>query len=254
MYLIDRIAHTSRWSRRPTPEKLLLCLGGLCVCLAGPAPWSGGIALVAALGLGLAAARVPARVFLGVLALPLGFLAASLPMLLVSVNFTHGFTVAWSPDQIPVAVALFARAAGATAWLALLILTTPAHAMIPQLRRIGVPAFLVEIMLLTYRLIFVFAETAAAGYHAQAARLGHVGGRRALRSLGGLAAALFARAMTRARHMEIGLAARGFEGDLPVLPEDDAPAAPARLALIAMGLVLLLACGFAAEYLVHVRL
>jgi len=252
MHLIDRIAHTSRWSRRPTPEKLLLCLGGLVVCLAGPAPYSGVLAFAAAVGLGLAAARLPARVLFAVLALPLGFLAASLPMLMLSVDFAQGVAVAWRPDQAPVAAALFARAAGATAWLALLVLTTPAHAMIPQLRRIGVPAFLVEIMLLTYRLIFVFAETAAAGYHAQAARLGHAGWRRAIASLGELAAALFARAMTRARRLEIGLAARGFEDDLPVLPEDDAPIAPARLALIAAGLILLLGCGFAAERLIHV--
>jgi len=252
MHLIDRIAHTSRWSRRPTTEKLLLCLGGLAVCLAGPAPFSGVLSFAAACALALGAARLPARAFLGVLALPLGFLAASLPMLMLSVGFGPGLAVSWRPDQAPVAAALFARAAGATAWLALLILTTPAHAMIPQLRRIGVPAFLVEIMLLTYRLIFVFAETAAAGYHAQAARLGHAGWRRAVHSLGELAAALFSRAMTRARRMEIGLAARGFEGDLPVLPEDDAPAAGMRLALIAAGLLLLLACGFAAERLIHV--
>ncbi|MBN2751742.1 MAG: hypothetical protein JXQ84_03440, partial [Rhodospirillaceae bacterium] len=173
MHLIDRIAHTNRWSHHPTTEKLLLCLGGLVVCLIGPAPFSGGMAFTAACALALGCARLPLKAFIAVLGLPLGFLLVSLPMLMVSVTFTGGLSLGWRPDQAIVALSLFARAAGATAWLTLLVLTTPAHAMIPCLRRIGVPAFLVEIMLLTYRLIFVFAETAAAGYHAQAARLGH---------------------------------------------------------------------------------
>lgn len=252
MFLIDRIAHTNRWTRKPTGEKLLLALGGLVVCLAGPPLTTGPAMLAVATAAALFAARLSAAAWFGVLLLPVSFLLAGTPMLLVSVDVSHGLSLGWRPDQLPVAAALVARSAGAAACLTLLILTTPVHAMIPPLRRIGIPAFLVEIMLLTYRLIFVFAETATRGYHAQDARLGYAGFRRGLNSLGMLAAGLFQRALERARHMEIGLAARGFDGELPVLPEDAAAASPLRCAAIAATLAAVLAFGFAAEHYFNV--
>jgi cobalt/nickel transport system permease protein len=252
MYLIDRIAHTNRWTRRPTPEKLLLALGGLGLCLGGPTLATGPLMLVVASALALGAARGPARAYFAVLGLPVGFLLASLPMLMISVDPSGGQVLAWRTDQWPVAAALLGRASGAAACLTLLVLTTPVHAMIPGLRGIGVPAFLIEIMLLTYRLIFVVAETAAAGYAAQAARLGHVGWRRTLRSLGMLAAALFQRSMTRAQHMETGLAARGFDGNLTVLPEDAPPVSIPRCAAIVSLLAATLGCALLAERLIHV--
>lgn len=252
MHLIDRIAHTNRWSRRATAEKLLICLGGLVVCLAGPALTAGPLVLLAATALGLVAARLPPRVYFAILGLPVGFLLAGAPMLLVSVDFGHGLAIGWRPDQLPVAAGLIGRAAGAASCLTLLALTTPVHAMISSLRRVGVPAFLIEIMLLTYRLIFVFAETVARGYNAQTARLGYVGWKRSVNSLGLLAAAFFQRAMSRARHMEIGLAARGFEGEFPVLDEDGTAASGLRCSAIGLGLGAILILSFVAERLVHV--
>lgn len=252
MYWIDRIAHTCRWASTPAEEKLLLALGGLAVCLAAP-PLTGGPAMfVLSSGLALAAARLPAAAYFAVLGVPLGFLAAGTPMLLLSVDLRGTPMLGLRPDQLPLALALAARAAGGAACLSLLVLTTPVQSTIPLLRRIGVPAFLVEIMLLTYRLIFVVAETALRGYQAQAARLGYAGRRQALRSLGLLGAGLFARAIGRARRMETGLAARGFEGDLPTLAEDHPRPRAGHLISIAVGLVLVLLLSFALEPLVHV--
>ncbi len=252
MHFIDRIAHTNRWSRRATAEKLLVCLGGLGVCLAGPPLTTGPLVLAVNTLLALFAARLPAKVYFAVLGFPVGFLLAGAPMLLVSVDFGHGVALGWRADQIGVAAGLIGRAAGAASCLTLLALTTPVHAMIPSLRKVGVPAFLIEIMLLTYRLIFVFAETVARGYNAQAARLGYVGWRRSVNSLGQLAAAFFQRAMSRAQHMEVGLAARGFEGNFPVLAEPGAAASGPRCAMIVAGLSLILVLGFVAERFVHV--
>ena len=222
------------------------------VCLAGPALTTGPLVLLVNTLLALFAARLPAKIYFTVLGLPVGFLLAGAPMLLVSVDFSHGLSLGWRADQLGIAAGLIGRAAGAASCLSLLALTTPVHAMIPSLRRIGVPAFLIEIMLLTYRLIFVFAETVARGYNAQTARLGYVGWKRSVHSLGLLAAAFFQRAMSRAQHMEIGLAARGFEGNFPVLREDGVAASGLRCTVIVAGLSLILILGFVAERFVHV--
>ena len=86
----------------------------------------------------------------------------------------------------------------------------------------GIPAGLVELILLIYRLIFVFAERAMTGQQAQAARLGYIRLDRSLRSLGWLAGTLFQRALHQARRMEIGLAARAYRGELRVLGSEPA--------------------------------
>ena len=67
----------------------------------------------------------------------------------------------------------FLRAIAATTCLVFLSLTTPAADLLAGLRRLGLPAELVEIALLTYRFIFLIGESAIAMTHAQAARLGH---------------------------------------------------------------------------------
>jgi len=205
-----------------------------------------------AMTLGLGFARVPYKIFFAILLLPLGFLLASTPMLLISLDVSDGIAIGWQPDQIPVAAALVARAAGASACLVLLALTTPVHSIVPILGRIGVPAFLIEIILLTYRLIFVFTETAANAYQAQTARLGYSNWRKSMMSLGQLAAALFQRSMEKAKHMEIGLSARGFEGNFPVLAEDRNPSSMLRCLFILVCLVSILALSYYAEILFHV--
>ena len=91
-----------------------------------------------------------------------------------------------------------------------------------MLGRLGVPRPVRELILLIYRLIFVFLERAAVGRQAQVARLGYDGPRRSIRSLGWLAGSLFQRSLDRGRRLETGLAARGFTGDLPQLGSDRA--------------------------------
>ena len=91
-----------------------------------------------------------------------------------------------------------------------------------------------EIALLTYRFLFLLADTAIAMDAAQAARLGHDGFKRRLRSLGVLAANLLPRAMDRARRLETGLAARGWEGEMRVLPQQSKLSVPGLILILAV--------------------
>ncbi len=71
--------------------------------------------------------------------------------------------------------------------------------------------------LLIYRFVFLLTDTAETMNAAQAARLGHISYRRHMKSLGLLIANLMPRAFARAQALEIGLAARGWHGELRVL-------------------------------------
>lgn len=215
----DRLAQTSRWRSRPLAEKALLALGLLALALVLP-PWPGAApVLVAALACTIAAGT-PMAAWLRLAAPPLAFVATGAATLMLDIS-ADGLGLA--ADGGARALAAAVRAMAAVAALLLLAVTTPATDLVHGLRRLGLPAEFAEVALATYRFLFVLSDTAAAMQAAQAARLGHVGWRRRIRSAGLLAAALLPRALDRAHRMEVGLAARGFDGSLRTL----APRRPA---------------------------
>lgn len=211
---IDRAANLNPWRHRALAEKVVAGLGFLALAVVLP-PWPGAaLVAVSVTVLTLWGAKVPLRLWLSAMALPVGFMLTGALTLLVQVD-GHGLSLA--PDGMMAAGGLILRAFAATACLLFLALTTPAVQLLSGLRRLGVPAEIVEIALLTYRFVFLLADAALAMTNAQSARLGHSTARRWLRSTGQVIANLLPRAMDRARRMEVGLAARGWAGDMPVL-------------------------------------
>ena len=230
MPIADRAANLNRWRRKSLVEKATLALGMLALAiLLPPFPAAPVIAAIMT-GATLIGARVPAGIWLALAAGPLGFMLTGAAMLTVQIDAT-GLSLA--PNGFAMAAGLVARSTAGLTCLLFLALTTPVTDLLAGLRRLGLPAEVAEVALLTYRFLFLLADTAMAMDAAQAARLGHDGARRRLRSLGVLAANLLPRAMDRARRLEIGLAARGWEGEMRVLPQQ------AKLSV--RGLILVLA-------------
>jgi cobalt/nickel transport system permease protein len=240
MLLIDRYAWTNRWRHRHPAEKLLLAGGLLLLSIALP-PLTTAPVVLLVVGLAtVVGAGIPAAALCRVIAVPGAFLLTSIPFLALSINSAAG--ISFSPSGLETALRVVARSLAAVASLAFLTLTTPVIAWIPLLRRLGVPQAIVEIMLLIYRLIFVFAEQAVTTSQAQAARLGYHGIRCSLHSLGLLVASLLERSLARVRHLEIGLAARNFDGELSVL-QPTYELSSWRLALIGSALMAVAAVG-----------
>lgn len=239
---IDRIAATNRWRDRPLVEKALLGLGLLAVALLAP-PWPTALAvLVVATLVVTVGAGVALGTWAKILAAPLGFVLTGAATLLVTVG-SHG--IALAPGGLAAAVALTLRASAAVAGLLTLTLTTPATDLVGGLRRWKVPVEIVEIALLTYRFLLVAGDTAQAMTTAQAARLGHDGWKRRIRSTGLLAANLLPRTLDRAHRLERALAARGWNGASLTVLSPSRPVAPARLAAICGLLAALAALGIA---------
>ena len=228
MLTLDRFAWTNRWHRHPPAEKGLLAGGMLVLAVTLPAPTTAPIIIAVMFVTTVFGAGIPVVSWLRLMALPAGFLITSVPFLALSLDFSSGLHVAFSPQGLDTALSVLLRSLAAVASLMFLTLTTPTIDLVPLLRRLGVPQMVVEIMLLTYRLVFVFLERASTGRQAQVARQGYVGLRNSLRSLGLLVTSLFQRALERSRRMEIGLSTRGFQGELRVLTPERS-ISPARL-------------------------
>ena len=216
MPIADRVANLNRWRRKSLVEKATLALGMLALALLLP-PFPAAPVIAAIMtGAALIGARVPAGIWLALAAGPLGFMLTGAAMLTVQIDAT-GLSLA--PNGFAVAAGLIARSTAGLSCLLFLALTTPVTDLLAVMRRLGLPVEVTEVALLTYRFLFLLADTAMAMDAAQAARLGHDGFKRRLRSLGLLAANLLPRAMDQARRMEVGLAARGWEGEMRVLPQ-----------------------------------
>ncbi len=95
--------------------------------------------------------------------------------------------------------------------------TTPMTELFTALRRLHLPGFLVEIMELVYRYIFVLLSIAGQIHNAQACRLGYGSLKAGFRSMGQLIANLFLRAYAQAERTYVAMESRGYTGEVKTL-------------------------------------
>jgi cobalt/nickel transport system permease protein len=117
--------------------------------------------------------------------------------------------------------------------------------LLPALRRLRVPAAVVEVASVVYRMLFVLLESLDTIREAQTARMGYSSLRRSYRSSGALTAAVLTRSWDRARRLQEGLAGRGMETGLRVLPEVR-PSSGLFLAATTAGLAVIVAVSLVA--------
>ncbi|HIJ38572.1 MAG TPA: cobalt ECF transporter T component CbiQ [Rhodospirillaceae bacterium] len=231
MSAIDRTAHLNPWRHRSLTEKAVLALGMLLLAMIFP-PFPTG-ALIAGImaSVTLLGARVPVRTWIACVLAPAGFLFLGALTLLVQFD---GDRLSWAAGGGAAAAALIVRSLAGLFCLLFLALTTPASDLLAGLRRFGLPSEIAEVALLIYRMLFLFGDTAKTMDAAQAARLGHRGVRRRLHALGMLLASLLPRVMDRARRMEMGLAARAWDGEMRVLGRRPVLSMPALILILSL--------------------
>jgi cobalt/nickel transport system permease protein len=239
---VDDAAWASAWRHRSPGDKLLLC-GGLVGCALLLPAWPGSLLVgLVAVGLALGPARVPARTFGRAVRLPLGFVVVGAVTAVVAVD---GDGIGWAPDAAARAGSLAGHGLAGSAAVLLLATTTPMSDLLPALRRLRVPEAVVEVASVVYRLLFVLLESLRTIREAQTARLGRATPRARLRSDGALAAAVLTRSWDRARRLQDGLAGRGMDVGLRVLPERR-PSSRGFVAASLAGLAAIAALGVAA--------
>ena len=187
----------------PTPASALL----VALLLAG----------VACLGAGVAPA-----LYLRAAAPAVGFLGLSGLTLLLAID--SDFSWRWAPGAWPRVAALTARSLAALAALLGLVLPTPLPDLSGLLRRLRCPALLLDLMVLCYRMLFVFSAALHDTATAQRARLGYASPRLARRSLGLLAANLTLQVWHRAQGLHRAALARNGDGALRLLSPEFAHA------------------------------
>ena len=213
--LIEQAAYANRWRHKSPEAKACFALAGLVAAFAAISPDA---ALRVALLSGLITcfvAGVPGRLYLRVAAPAAGFLALSSLSLLIAID--TDFAWRWAPEALPQIAALAGRSLAALAALLGLVLTTPLSDLIGLLRRLHCPEVLLDLMVLCYRMLFVFAQAVHDTRTAQRARLGYATTRQSLRSLSQLTANLAIQVWQRAHALHLAALARNGDGALRFL-------------------------------------
>ena len=213
--LIEQSAYANRWRAVSPAAKAVFAMCGIVAAFAAVSPAAAltvAALLAASTTLG---AKVPPGRYLRVATPALFFLATSC----LSLAFSLDTDLAWrlAPDGLQRIAQVGSRSLGALAALLFLIMTTPLIDLIALLRRLKTPEVLLDIMVLCYRMLFVFSAAVHDTLTAQSARLGYATPRLALRSLGGLTANLTLQVWQRAHDLNVAAQARNNDGPLRFL-------------------------------------
>lgn len=213
--LIEQSAYTNRWRSVSPAAKGLFAVSGFIAAFAAGTPLAAVmvaslLAVVSVLGAG-----IPPTRYLRVAAPPLLFLALGSLSLVFSLDVGDGSpSFRMLPSGLDKLSEVGGRSLGALAALLFLVLTTPLIDLIALLRRLKIPELLLEIMVLCYRMLFVFSAAVHDTMTAQSARLGYATPRLAMRSLGELAANLTLQVWQRAHALDLAAQARNNDGPL----------------------------------------
>ena len=217
--LIEQSAYSNRWRGVSPSAKGLFALFGLIAAFVASTPLAAGVVAGLLAVAALLGARVLPSRLVRVAAPAFGFLLIGSVSLLVSPGFDAqgSLMVHWLPEGSGPFFKLVSRSAAALAALLFLVLTTPLIDLIALLRWLKMPEVLLELMIICYRMLFVFSEALHDTLTAQSARLGYATPRLALRSLGQLTAGLTLQIWSRAHDLHVAAQARNNDGPLRFL-------------------------------------
>jgi len=227
MFYVDQFVYSNKMRACHPLEKSVFALATMIICLASTKPLIHLLILGVMLWLLLVRAAIPGRVVLKLMSIPLSFLLIGVITVAVSfgreplpllVGFSlGGWQMGVTEAGLLQAGIIFLRSLSAVSCLYFLALTVPMIELIYVFQLFRVPSLLTELMMLIYRFIFVFINTAFSIYTAQSSRWGYSTFRRSINSFGVLFANLWAKAFFKSQALYNSMLSRGYENEIRVL-------------------------------------
>lgn len=225
MLLIDKIAYENRLIELSPGLKSILYLVLLMICFLTPPVIQGSISLIVGITT-IYVTRVKVRRYFKWLLVPAPFLVISIFTILFSISprsggfifeislFNHflGITRA----SLTTGTRLFFRSFSCLICTYFFILTVPFNQILLVMKRAHFPTLLIELTMLMYRFIFIFADEFLIIKRAQDMRFGYRGIKNSYQSLGALIKILFFQTFDRFNKMILSLEMKFFDGDFPL--------------------------------------
>jgi cobalt/nickel transport system permease protein len=228
----DHFAYTNRLRYLPPTDKILFSIALFFISFFSHPPVHLLIIVWASFWI-VVHAGIPLGAYVRLLVLPAAFLLLSLPALgielagkeqasAVAGDAAAGFYIRdWylyaSKQGMAKAGIILLRSMASIISLYFMLLTVPLVELLQVMRKIRLPVIIVELLLVMYRFLFLLLATAEQLSIAQRSRGGYAGFFRSLQDTARMIVQLFARTLQRYRQLSLGLAARGFSGELRVI-------------------------------------
>ncbi|MDO5400775.1 MAG: cobalt ECF transporter T component CbiQ [Eubacteriales bacterium] len=232
MISIDKLCYNSRLRYENAGEKFAFAMVTLCICVASRSIAVACIVLAVTGILTTWKGGIPVLRYLKAMTVPLTFLFLStfaimfnirrVPLDLFALPIGSWYLTA-SRSAFLYSVQLILTALSAVSCLYFLSFTTPMPDILEVLRKMHCPRLLSELMLLTYRFIFILLDTASAISVSQDCRLGNRDYRTSVRSFGLLGSVLMIRATARSGKLYTAMEARCYDDTIRVLSESRPP-------------------------------
>ncbi|MFZ7102649.1 MAG: cobalt ECF transporter T component CbiQ [Peptococcaceae bacterium] len=227
MFYVDEFVYANKLRYDHPLEKTIFAIATMFLGLLSNKPFVNLSIIMIMVALLYLKAAIPGFVLRKLMLIPVSFLFLGvIPILLTfSLNQTEmimylkigSYYLGFTQNGILVAVNTVLRAAGSIACLYFLALTTPMIELIYVLNLFRMPGLIIELMILIYRFIFVFIETAFNIYTAQSSRWGYHNFKQSINSLGILFANLWRKTYLKSQTLFISLISRGYEDEIRVL-------------------------------------
>lgn len=227
---IDKYAYTSALRPIHPSQKVLFTLLVLITCLCSKSILMFSFVIVLMGFITIYKGHTAMRLYFKLMAIPLTFLLLSILTLLFEFSKDPSLYMASIPigtfyvgitssSLISVCI-LFFKVFASVSCLYFLCLSTPMTDILKVFEKLKCPAFLIEIMSLIYRFIFVLIDTASTMHTAQSSRLGYKNFRTGIKSLGMLLSTVLIRTLKMNNNLYTALECRGYTGSLKVLNEN----------------------------------
>lgn len=229
---MDYWAYVNNYNKIHPLEKSVLALTTMILVLIWDKPiYNGFVILCMSIAI-VVGAGIPFKIYMKYLSLPLIFIVVTLVSVVFEIHSNqsgfiysfqafHGF-IGVTQESLNLAIRLFFRTMATLSCLYFLAMTTPLQDIVYLLEKLHCPRIVTELMVLTYRFIFIFLVTARTIYAAQSARLGYQGFFRSIKSLSTLSAGLFIKAYMHSKILYQAMVSRGYMGTFHTVANDNA--------------------------------
>ena len=243
---VDKYSYINGFHKSSPITKLCFALSAILISVSAPSPPVPIMIFSVVTVLLLFFAKVPAKLYFKLMTLPTSFAITSCIVIalffgsknpIAHIGF-QGYTITVFRDAVVLSATLFFRVLGGTSSLFFLSLTTPTIDTWVVLRRIGIPATLVEISMLVYRYLFLFLQVASRMHLAQELRLGYSTLRRTFTSISLLATNLFIQTLEQGERTFNAMTLRGYDGSIRMLDEIPKPALSSIAAIVAFDILM----------------
>lgn len=248
MTAIDKFSYQSKLRYINASEKFVYAMLTLMQCVVGRSVHAAVLVFGVNVFLTVKKGGIPLLRYVMFLIIPSGFILLSFAA--VVLNFSEypldafvvsvgSFYITGSSYMIEKMAKLSITALACVSCLYFLALNTTMTDIINVLRKIHIPDLVIELMILTYRYIFLLFDTAEAILTAQNSRLGNRNFRTEIYSYGSMASALFVYSIKRSGALYDAMESRCYDGVLRVLPTDQRPEKKEIMFIIFFEIILL---------------